>query len=109
MQKTTITGSLGNEATMSEANGKFVLNFSVAAKDVWRNKDGVKQETTTWYSSAWWFNEKPKIAEFLKKGVNVLIEGKYEPKIYNSKLNNEPMLDHVLRVATLEITSKKES
>jgi single-strand DNA-binding protein len=78
--KTIICGNLGRDPeSRFLASGDAVCNFSVAVTESWKDKNsGEKNESTTWYR----VNAFGKLAEickqYLKKGSQVLIEGKMQ-------------------------------
>lgn len=80
MQKVLLIGNLGGDAVINHTNGKQVINFSVA--DTYKNSDG--SEVTTWFSVAYW-TESVKLAQYLKKGTLVFIEGTIRPKLYQTQ------------------------
>lgn len=74
MIKTTMIGHLGKDAIIKEFNGKTVINFSVAHTESFKNAEGTKTEKTIWAACAYW-SEKVSIAQYLKKGTQVYVEG----------------------------------
>ena len=75
MNKTTLIGRVGNDATAKEINGKTVHNFSVAV-----SKKVNGNEQTTWFDCAIW--EKPNVATYIKKGTHVYLEGEVKADAY---------------------------
>lgn len=95
MFKTTLTGNIGNDAEVTAFdNGSKVVSFSVAHSKKWTDKNGVKQEKTTWVRCNMWKQEN--LAQYLKKGVRVLVEGEIEARAYTNKEGQT--------VASLELT-----
>lgn len=86
MKKATlrIIGNLGADATITNVNGKSVINFSVAATDKYKDKQGNIKEDTTWVACSFW-TEKPNLVPYLKKGTQVALEGKPSVRTYNNK------------------------
>jgi hypothetical protein len=79
MQKLILTGHVGNDATIADLqSGKQVINFNVAVTEKYKDREPV----TTWYKCAWFINN-ASIAQYIKKGTKVLVEGnpilKYTP------------------------------
>lgn len=77
-QKTIIVGNLGDNPEYSEAaNGTKVCRFSLATNEKWTDKaSGEKKERVEWHRLVC-FNRTAEIAaEYLKKGVQVMVEGK---------------------------------
>jgi len=85
--KISVLGNIGQDAEVREVNGRYAINFSIAHNRKWTDSDGVKRENTTWFSCAIWkeSREKTKIAEYLKAGQIVLVEGSPEVRTYKNK------------------------
>lgn len=85
MQKTEVIIRLGSDATINEASsGNTVINFDGAATERWKDKQGNKQEKTTWYRCSWWLNNTT-IAQYLTKGTQVWVSGKPNANAYQNK------------------------
>lgn len=93
-------GHLGKDAEVKIHGTECVINFSVAHSDKW-NDNGVKKERTTWVSCSWW-TEKHAIAQYLKKGTQVYVEGVPEAKVWKKK-EGEPQPFLNLRVFSLQL------
>ena len=75
MQKTTIIGHIGKDATVNDLGTNQVINFSVAVSESYTNKTTNEKVTkTTWYECAKWGNNTA-VAQYLKKGTQVYVEG----------------------------------
>jgi single-strand DNA-binding protein len=79
MYKIIFTGNVGKDAEVKEIKGYKVINFSVAVK--------VSKEVIQWTECAIWrkLDQSVSIADYLKKGTKVLIEGEPSVEIYNEK------------------------
>lgn len=77
-------GHLGKDATVNTVSGKNVINFTVAHTESYKKADGTKVENTTWLSCSYW-NDSTAVAQYLKKGTLVYIEGLPAPRIYDGK------------------------
>jgi single-strand DNA-binding protein len=76
MQRVTIIGHIGQDATVKDLGQNQVINFSVAVSESYVNKTtNEKVVNTTWYECAKWGNNTA-VAQYLKKGTQVLVEGK---------------------------------
>ena len=79
-QNIVIVGNLGGDPEMRYMpDGKPVTNFSVATNRKWNNANGEPQEETTWFRVAAWGNQAEACNEYLKKGRQVLVEGRLKP------------------------------
>jgi single-strand DNA-binding protein len=107
MLKLELIGNLGQDAVVNNVNGKTVVNFSVAITEKWKGVGGEPMEKTYWVSCAYWA-EKTKVAEYLKKGTSVFLEGTPEASLYTNKQGQTiPQLK--VRVSYLKLLSKGNS
>ncbi|MCL4482224.1 MAG: single-stranded DNA-binding protein [Bacteroidetes bacterium] len=85
--KLQVLGNIGQDATVSEVNGRFCINFSVAHNKQFTDNDGVLRKITTWVNCGYWKDkrEKTAIAQYLKAGTIVLVEGTPEVRQYKNK------------------------
>jgi len=85
--KLQVLGNIGQDATISEVNGRFCVNFSVAHNKQFTDNDGILRKITTWVSCGYWKDDKKKtaIAQYLKAGTIVLVEGTPEVRQYKNK------------------------
>jgi single-strand DNA-binding protein len=77
MLKLILNGALGHDADVKTVGNRKAINFSVAVSMDYKDSNGVKVEKTEWVKATLWKNEdqSTKIADYLKKGQKVLIEG----------------------------------
>jgi single-strand DNA-binding protein len=76
MQRLSIIGYLGQDSEVKDLGQNQVINFSVAVSESYTNKTtNEKVVNTTWYDCVKWGNN-TSVAQFLKKGTQVLVEGK---------------------------------
>ncbi|MGC9400777.1 MAG: single-stranded DNA-binding protein [Anaerolineae bacterium] len=79
-QKIIIVGNLGGEPEMRYTpDGTPVTNFSVATNRRWTNPDGSPGEETTWFRVTAWRRQAETVAQYLKKGRQVMVEGRMNP------------------------------
>ena len=107
MQKIFIAGCIGADAKVSDPHkGRIAINFTVAVN----TKKG-DTEVATWYNCAYWRDEdKAKVAQHLKKGTGVIIEGTPDVDVWKDSKNGEPRGTIKVVVQSLEFMSgtKKE-
>lgn len=86
-QSTTILGNVGNEPDMRYTpSGVPVTNFSVAVNRRWTTADGEQQEKTTWFRVTTWRKLAEVCAQYVHKGMQVLVVGEIEePNVYTAK------------------------
>jgi single-strand DNA-binding protein len=110
MIKANLIGNLGQDAKLNIlTDGSLVINFSVASSETWKDKNGEKQERTTWISCSMFFkaDKKPKVIDYLKKGQLVWIEGLPSAGAYMGK-DNKPMPELKIRVDNLLLLGKSK-
>lgn len=103
-----IIGHIGKDAELKKLdNGSQVINFNVASSETYTNKDGVKTEVTTWCSCSWFFakDKDIKIAQYLKKGVQVYCTGSPAASHYVNQ-NKDVISELKLKVDSLMLLGK---
>ena len=76
-QKVIIVGNLGRDPEMRYTpDGAAVTSFSVATNRTWTNQDGSQGEETVWFRVTAWRRQAEVAAEYLKKGRQVMVEGR---------------------------------
>ncbi len=66
-------------------SGTKVANFSVATNRTWKDKNGVKQDTTTFHNIVAFAKPAELIAQYLKKGSGIFIEGRIDNRSWDDK------------------------
>ncbi len=86
VNKVILIGNLGRDPeTRYMPDGGAITNISVATTDVWKDKNGEKQEKTEWHRVAF-FGKLAEIAgEYLKKGSQVYVEGRLQTRKWQDK------------------------
>lgn len=109
MQQLTILGNVGRDAVVRETNGRRAIGFSVACNEKYTDNSGQKVERTTWYDCTIWreSQQSAKISEFLKKGQQVLIQGKPSVRTYRNQ-QNETVAALDVRVDAIELVGGKK-
>jgi len=95
MIKLQVIGNLGGDCIQREVNGKTVINFNVAHSEKFKDSMSNLKERTTWVKCAYW-TDRPAVAQYLKKGKTVYVEGSPEAEAYTNKEGQQ--------VATLKMT-----
>jgi len=87
MLKLILNGIVGKDAEVKEVGQRKAINFDVAVSMDYKNSNGEKVERTEWVRAVMWRGEKQstKVADFLKKGQRVIIEGIPGSEGYKSK------------------------
>jgi single-strand DNA-binding protein len=107
MLKATLIGHCGNDATVSNVNGKTVINLNVAHSESWVDNQGVKNQRSIWVGLSYW-TEKTGIAQYLKKGVQIYAEGGIEPRLYKPQAG-EPQAQLAMRVTNIQLLGSPQN
>ncbi len=83
---TIIVGHLGRDPEQRYLpDGTPVTGFSVAVSRNWTDREGERQEKTTWYSVSVFGKQAEPCSRYLAKGRQVLVEGEVEARAYLSR------------------------
>jgi single-strand DNA-binding protein len=87
MLKLILNGALGHDAEVKQVGNRKAINFRVAVSQDYKDADGNKVEKTEWIQAVIWKseNQSAKIAEYLKKGQRVLLEGTPSTEAFKNK------------------------
>lgn len=84
--KVILVGNLGQDPEIKKLeNGKRVVNFTLATKEEYKNSEGQKITETTWHNIAAWNGLAEIASRYLKKGKEVLVEGRLSYRTYEDK------------------------
>jgi single-strand DNA-binding protein len=85
LNRVILTGYLGKDPETQPAGATTVTKFSVAVTDRWKDGAGEKQERTNWLSIVVWNGNGENVAQYLKKGSHVLVEGSLRVSEWDDK------------------------
>lgn len=96
-QQVTIVGNVGRDPEMNYTpQGIAVTKFTVAVNKV-TGKGETRKEKTTWFRVSVWRDRAEVAAQYIKKGMKILVIGEIDVNAYTDK-NGQPQ-------ATLELTA----
>ena len=102
-----LIGNLGRDPEIRTTNnGSNVASFSIATSERWKDKDGERQEKTTWHNCVVWGPLVKVVESYVHKGSKVAVQGRMEVRKYTNS-NNEERTAHEVIVASLELLSPK--
>jgi single-strand DNA-binding protein len=85
LNRVIVTGYLGKDPETAQAATTTVTKFSLAVTDRWKDSSGEKQERTNWLNVVVWNGNGENVAQYLKKGSHVLIEGSLRTSEWDDK------------------------
>jgi len=85
-----LVGNLGADAELRyTGGGAAVANFRLATTEVFKDKDGQRQEQTEWHRVSLWGKQAETIAQWLVKGKQVYVEGRLQTRKWQDKDGND--------------------
>jgi len=79
MNKVILCGNVGSDPDCGHTNGGTAYaRVSLATNERWKNKDGEMQEKTSWHRLQFWKRQAEVVAQYVRKGDKLLIEGRIE-------------------------------
>ena len=86
VNKVILVGRLGkNPETRTLDNGAKVCTFSIATSEVYKDRDGQRQEKTEWHNIVLWRNLADIAESYLAKGREVYVEGKLQTRSWDDQ------------------------
>jgi len=86
INKVTLIGNLGADPEIRHLeNGTAVGRFSVATNESYKDKDGNRQTLTEWHNVVVWRQLAEFAEKYLKKGMQVYVDGKISYRKYADK------------------------
>jgi len=86
VNKVILIGRLGRDPELTYTpGGQALAKFSLATDRYWKDRDGQKQQDTTWHNIVAWGKQAETMKEYLTKGREVYIEGRIDNRSYEDK------------------------
>lgn len=104
-----LIGHLGNNPEiMSFDSGKKKASMSIATNEVWYNAQGEKVEDTQWHNVVLWGKTAEIAEKYLKKGMEICIEGKLTTRSYDGKDGEKRYITEVVASELVMLGRKGE-
>jgi single-strand DNA-binding protein len=86
VNKVILVGNLGRDVEIRyTSSGTAVATLSLATTDVWKDKDGKKQEKTEWHKVVVWGKTAETLQPYLLKGRQIYIDGSLQTRQWDDK------------------------
>lgn len=109
VNKVMLIGNLGKDPEVRYMEGGVaVANFTLATNESYKDKAGNKVDQTEWHNIVVWRGLAETAEKFLKKGMQVYIEGKLRSRNWNDKEGNKHYMTEVVG-DNLVILGRKET
>jgi len=82
LNKVMLIGRLGKDPEVRTFETRKVANFSLATSEVYKDKNGQRQESTEWHNIAIWGPQAEIAEKYLKKGMLLYVEGSIKTRSY---------------------------
>jgi len=83
LNKIMLIGNAGNDAELRYTpNGDGVASFSLAVGNRYTNKEGQQIDETEWFRITSWGRSAEFVSNYIKKGMQVYVEGRLSHSIY---------------------------
>ncbi|AUX25142.1 single-stranded DNA-binding protein [Sorangium cellulosum] len=85
-----LAGNLGADPDLRHTqSGQAVLNLRMATTEPYFDKNGEKKERTDWHSVTLWNKRAEALASILRKGSQILVEGRLQTSSYDDREGNK--------------------
>lgn len=105
--KVQLIGRLGIDPEMKNFDNGQMARMSIATTDQYRNAKGEQVEDTQWHNVIAWGKTAEIAEKYLRKGQEVVINGKLETRQYDDKDGNKRYITQVVCNELLMIGKKE--
>ncbi len=100
INKVIILGNLGADPEVrSTAGGRSVATLRVATNERFQKKDGNWEDHTEWHNIVVWGKDADRCKSYLKKGSQILVEGKLQTRSWEDREGNKRYTTEVVALA----------
>ena len=100
-----ILGNVGKDPDIRKSqDGKQIASFSLATSESWKDKSGEKKENTTWHNVVVFGGAAGFIADYVKKGSKLYVEG----SINNRSYEKDGVTKYITEIVVSGFNSKVE-
>jgi len=104
MLKVSFIGYIGDDCRMKNVEGQVAITFSVGVTKAYKNRQGNEVSKTNWIGCTIWRKpEHTRIAEFLKRGRQVWVEGEPSVRAWVKAADQSANASFDCRVTELEL------
>ncbi|HAS81054.1 MAG: Single-stranded DNA-binding protein [Candidatus Nomurabacteria bacterium GW2011_GWE1_32_28] len=90
LNKAIVIGNLTRDPEIrSLPSGIKVCSFSLATNRVWKDKNNARQESTDYHNVVVFGRQAETVAQYMKKGSSILIEGRMQTRSWEDKTSGE--------------------
>lgn len=105
-----LIGNLGRDPEVRHLEGgATVANFPIATTETYKDKNGNRQEQTEWHNIVLWRSLADVAEKYLKKGMQIYIEGKLRTRSWEDKDGNKRYTTEVVGETFTMLSSRKNN
>lgn len=110
VNKVILVGNLGRDPEVRYLEGgTAVANFSLATSEAYKDKQGRRVEHTEWHNIVVWRGLAEVTEKYLKKGMQVYVEGKLRTRSWDDKDGNKKYTTEIVADSMTILTRKEDS
>jgi single-strand DNA-binding protein len=110
LNKVILIGNLTRDPELKAiASGNKVCSFSIATNRVYKDSNGVRQEKTEFHNIVVWGKTAENVAQYMRKGSQVLVEGRLETRSWDDAATNVKKYRTEVIADTVQFGSKNSS
>ncbi|MGQ0501561.1 MAG: single-stranded DNA-binding protein [Panacagrimonas sp.] len=110
INKVILIGNLGKDPDAKTfANGGSVTNVTLATSESWKDKDGQQQERTEWHNVVFHNKLGEIVAQYLRKGSKVYVEGSIRTRKYQDKTSGQDRYITEIHASDMQMLDGKSS
>ncbi len=107
LNKAILIGNLTRDPELKAiASGNKVCTFSIATNRTYKDANGVRQEKTDYHNIVVWGKTAENVATYMKKGSQILIEGRMETRSWDDAATNTKKYRTEIIADTVQFGSK---
>ena len=109
INKVILIGTVGNDPEIHYFDNDLVCaRFSLVTNEMYRNKMGERITTSEWHKIAFWRKLAEHAEKYVKKGMNLYIEGKLQSRTWEDKSGTKHYTSEVVGNNFVMLSSAKE-
>lgn len=108
INKVILVGNLGKDPDVrSLEGGAKVASFSLATTESFKNKEGQRVDQTEWHNIVMWRGQAELAEKFLKKGMQIYLEGKIRSRSWDDKEGNKRYTTEIIADSFIMLGAKR--
>ena len=98
VNKVILIGNVGKDPEIRhiEANNVSVAKFPLATSETYKNKNGERITNTEWHNIVMWRFQAEFAEKYIKKGMQIFVEGKITSRSYDDKDGNKRYITEII-------------